>query len=63
MQTIKFVRWEDDGAWLGYLADYPDYLTQGDTLEDLKEHLKDLYHDLMSGQLPGIRKIEELVVE
>ena len=62
MQTIKYVRWEDDGAWLGYLQDYPDYWTQGDTLEDLQEHLRDLYRDLTSGELPGIRKVDELAL-
>lgn len=24
MQTTKIVFWEDKGAWLGYLQDYPD---------------------------------------
>jgi len=62
MTTIKYVQWEEDGAWLGYLQDYPDYWTQGETLEDLKDHLKDLYLDLSSGQIPGARKVEELVI-
>ena len=47
---------------LGYLQDYPDYWTQGETLEDLKEHLHDLYADLTSGKLAGIRKVDSLVV-
>jgi predicted RNase H-like HicB family nuclease len=62
MQSVKIVVWEEDGAWLGYLQDYPDYWTQGDTYEDLKEHLKDLYQDITSGELPGIRKVEELIL-
>ena len=62
MQSFKFVYWEEDGGWLGYLQDFPDYWTQGDTLDDLKEHLKDLYLDVTSGQIPGIRKVEELVL-
>jgi len=62
MQTLKFVQWREGDAYLGYLADYPDYWTQGESLEDLKEHLVDLYRDLTSGELPGIRKVEELVV-
>jgi len=62
MQSIKIVVWEEDGAWLGYLQDYPDYWTQGETLEDLREHLKDLYRDVTSGSIPGIRRVEELVV-
>ena len=62
MQTIKFIYWQEQGGWIGYLQDYPDYWTQGDTLEDLQEHLKDLYRDLTSGELQGIRKVGELVV-
>jgi hypothetical protein len=23
MHTVKFVYWEEDGAWIGYLQDYP----------------------------------------
>ncbi|MEW6238997.1 MAG: type II toxin-antitoxin system HicB family antitoxin [Candidatus Omnitrophota bacterium] len=62
MQTVKYIHWEEDGFWIGYFLDYPDYWTQGETLEDLKDHLLDLYHDLTSGDLPGIRKVDELVV-
>lgn len=62
MNTIKYVHWQEDGGWIGYLQDYPDYWTQGETLDDLKEHLTDLYRDLSSGEMPGIRKVDELVV-
>jgi hypothetical protein len=62
MRTVKYVWWEEDGAWLGYLQDFPDYWTQGETPDDLKEHLRDLYADLTSGQLPGIRKVDDLVI-
>jgi hypothetical protein len=62
MAAVKFIYWEDDGAWLGYIRDYPDYLTQGETLDDLKEHLIDLYRDLTSGEIPGIRRVGELIV-
>lgn len=30
-------------------ANYPDYWTQGGTLADLKEHLRDLQRDLSAG--------------
>jgi predicted RNase H-like HicB family nuclease len=43
MHAVKYVHWEEDGTWLGYLQDYPDYWTLGESLEDLKEHLRDLY--------------------
>lgn len=62
MQRATFVYWEEDGAWLGFLQDFPDYWTQGETLEDLKEHLRDLFHDISSGEIPGLRKVGELDV-
>ena len=62
MKTVKIVVWEEDGAWIGYLQDYPDYWTQGDSLEDLKEHLNDLLVDLSAGSIPGARRVEDLVV-
>jgi predicted RNase H-like HicB family nuclease len=62
MQVVKIVRWEEDGAWLGYLQEYPDYWTQGETLDDLKEHLKDLYQDLSAGLIPNARKVDDLVI-
>lgn len=50
MNVVKFVYWEEeDGGWLGYLQEFPDYWTQGETLDDLKEHLIDLHRDFTSG--------------
>ena len=62
MQTVKFVYWEDNGSWLGYLLDFPDYWTQGESLDDLKEHIRDLHDDLTGGVISGIRRVDELVV-
>lgn len=62
MQTAKFVYWEENGAWIGYFQEFPDYWTQGENLDDLKAHLKDLYDDLTGGQLPGIRRVDELIL-
>ena len=45
--------------WLGYLEDYPDYMTQGESLEELEENLKDIFKDLTGGEIPGVRKVSE----
>ena len=62
MHRAKIVYWEEDGSWIGYLQEFPDYWTQGDTLEDLESHLRDLYADLASGDLPGIRRVADIAV-
>ncbi|MHB8755778.1 MAG: type II toxin-antitoxin system HicB family antitoxin [Candidatus Acidiferrales bacterium] len=62
MKTLKFTYWNDGNYYLGFLNDYPDYLTQGMSKEELVGNLKDLLVDLESGEVPYIRKVEELVV-
>jgi predicted RNase H-like HicB family nuclease len=62
MQTAKYVHWQDGDKFIGYFVDYPDYWTQGESPDDLKAHLVDLYQDLTDGQIPGIRKVDELAV-
>jgi predicted RNase H-like HicB family nuclease len=60
MNGVRYVYWQDEQFWLGYLEEYPDYLTQGESLEDLREHLRDLHADLTGGLIPGVRRVAEL---
>ena len=56
-----FTYWkESDGKYLGYLNSHPDHWTQGDTLKDLKEHLRDLRDTFSSEDIPGIKQVAEL---
>jgi len=48
---IKFTYWEEDGWFVGYLNDYPDTWTQGEDLDDLKIHLRDLHKEFSTGGL------------
>jgi predicted RNase H-like HicB family nuclease len=54
-RTVKIVIWKEDDAWLGYFQEYPDYWTQGKFEKELKANLIDLYRDIRSGEIPGIR--------
>ncbi len=60
MPTVQYVYWQDGDLWLGYVRDFPDYMTQGESLQDLQEHLKDLYEELTSGRIPAVRRVAEL---
>ena len=62
MKTTRYVYWQDGEMWLGYLEDYPDYQTQGETLEELQENLKDIYQDLTSGAIPNVKRVGELQI-
>jgi len=55
MTTLAYTYWQDGDAWIGHLDEFPDYMTQGNSLGNLKEHLINLYRDLTSGEIPYIR--------
>jgi predicted RNase H-like HicB family nuclease len=62
MTKKKYIYWQDDDMWLGYLEEYPDYWTQGETEAELKENLLDIYSELTSGNIQNIRRVAELKV-
>jgi len=45
-----------------YLEEYPHYMTQGETFDELKENLLDIYKELSGGTIPNVRKVAELIV-
>ena len=57
MTTKKYVYWQEEEMWLGYLEEYPDYWTQGESPEDLRENLKDIFQELTSGSIPDVRRV------
>ncbi|MBF0230234.1 MAG: type II toxin-antitoxin system HicB family antitoxin [Desulfamplus sp.] len=60
MDKKKFIYWQDEEMFLGYLDEFPEYMTQGESLEELKENLKDIHHELTSGNIPSVRRVAEL---
>jgi len=62
LMKVRYVYWQEDDQWLGYLEEFPDYWTQGESLEELKEHLRDLHEDLSNDRIPEVRRTAELEV-
>jgi len=49
MKSIRFVHWQDGKYWLGFLEDFPEYWTQGESFDDLMDHLMALHAELADG--------------
>lgn len=58
----KYTYWRDEEMWLGYLDEFQDYWTQGETEEELKKNLIDIYKKLSSGTIPSVRRVAEIEV-
>jgi predicted RNase H-like HicB family nuclease len=62
MEQFKFVYYQEDAYWIGWMEEYPDYRTQGETVEELKDNLRDIYKNITTGEIPHIRRYGELAV-
>jgi len=54
METKKFIYYQAEEMFIGWLEEFPDYKTQGENLDELKENLKDLHKELTSGRIPNV---------
>ncbi len=62
MRKIKYVYYEEDGFYVGFFEEFPDYKTQGKSLDELQQNLKEIYKDLTSGEIPHVYHVDELVL-
>ncbi|MBX3294241.1 MAG: type II toxin-antitoxin system HicB family antitoxin [Acidobacteria bacterium] len=62
MTTLEYTYWQDGDFFIGHSISFPDYETQGTSKEELVENLVELLSDLESGEVPYVRRVEELVI-
>ena len=49
---MTMVYWRREDFWLGKLKERPDIMTQGKTLEELEENLRDAYRMMVMEDVP-----------
>ncbi len=59
---LTMVYWKGEKFWLGKLMEHPEIMTQGETLEELEENIKDAYRSIVMDDVPGNFQIKEIVV-
>lgn len=61
METkLKMIYWKGDKFWVGKLLDFPNIMTQGETIEELEENLKDAFILMTMDDVPEKYQIREL---
>jgi predicted RNase H-like HicB family nuclease len=63
MKKIKYTYYKDGDFWVGWLETYPDYRTQGATMEELEENLRDILNDIEADLIPFVRRTGELAIK
>jgi len=59
---LNLIYWKSDKFWVGKLLEHPEIMTQGETLEELEENMKDAYILMTMDDVPDQHKIKELAL-
>lgn len=59
---LTMIYWKSDKFWLGKLLEYPQIMTQGETIEELRENIKDAYQLMVLEDVPEIYETMEISI-
>lgn len=59
---FTMVYWKSEKFWLGKLLEHPEIMTQGETLEELEENMKDAYRMMVMEDVPDHYQTKDIVV-
>ncbi|CAK0774289.1 conserved hypothetical protein [Gammaproteobacteria bacterium] len=59
---MNMVYWKSEKYWLGKLLEHPEIMTQGETLQELEENIKDAYIMMIMDDVPDIFQTKEIAV-
>jgi predicted RNase H-like HicB family nuclease len=59
---IKMVYWKGEKFWLGKILEHPEIMSQGKTIEELEENLKDAYKLMLMDDVPSDYQLKEISV-
>jgi predicted RNase H-like HicB family nuclease len=62
MPRVTMVYWKGEHCWLGKLLEHLEIMTQGETLDELEENLKDAYRLLVLDEVSADAQMKELVL-
>jgi predicted RNase H-like HicB family nuclease len=59
---LTMVYWKGEKFWLGKLKEYPEIMTQGETVEELEENIRDAYEMMVMDDVPEGYQTKEITV-
>lgn len=60
--TLNMVYWRGEQFWLGRLVDHPEIMSQGETLEELEENLRDAWREMLLDDVPPDYQIRDIAL-
>ncbi len=61
-KNLTMIYWKGEKFWLGKLFEHPEIMTQGETLEELEENIKDAYKLMVMDDVPEQYEMKEIAL-
>jgi len=59
---MTMIYWKGEKYWLGKILEHPEIMTQGETLKELEENIKDAYRLMVMDDVPEQYKVKAIAV-
>ncbi|KPL01761.1 MAG: hypothetical protein AMJ73_09955 [candidate division Zixibacteria bacterium SM1_73] len=59
---MTMIYWKGEKFWLGKLLEHPEIMTQGKTLKELEENIKDAYRLMVMEDVPEQFKLKAIAI-
>ena len=59
---LTMIYWKGEKFWLGKILEHPEIMTQGETIEELEENLKDAYLMMAMDDVPENHEMKVLAL-
>lgn len=61
-KKLNMIYWKGKRFWLGKILEHPEIMSQGETLGELEENLKEAFHLMVMEDVPETYKIKKIAV-
>jgi predicted RNase H-like HicB family nuclease len=59
---LKMIYWKSKRFWVGKLLEHPEIMTQGESLNELEENMRDAYMLMAMEDVPDEHEVKELAL-
>lgn len=59
---MTMIFWKGEKFWLGKFLEHPEIMTQGKTIKELKENLRDAYLMMVMEEVPKKHKMQVVTI-
>lgn len=59
---MNMIYWKSEKFWLGKILEHPEIMTQGKTIDELEENLKEAYLLMAMDDVPRDHNIKEIAI-